>query len=94
MAGGITMESSMPDTILILNGPNLNLLGTRQPEIYGHDTLSDVEEKCRFAVDARYDLDFRQSNYEGELVTWIQEARGKIKGILISHKRPPSRTIL
>jgi len=74
----------MPDTILILNGPNLNLLGTRQPEIYGHDTLSDVEEKCRFAVDARYDLDFRQSNYEGELVTWIQEARGKIKGILIN----------
>lgn len=84
MADGVTMENTMLDTILVLNGPNLNLLGTRQPEIYGHDTLSDVEEKCRIAVSGRCELDFRQSNYEGELVTWIQQARGTIKGILIN----------
>ena len=74
----------MSDTILVLNGPNLNLLGTRQPEIYGHDTLSDVEAKCRAAAEGAYDVDFRQSNYEGELVTWIQEARGNCIGILIN----------
>jgi len=62
-------------TIYVLNGPNLNLLGTREPEIYGHATLSDVERLCcataeRFALA----VEFRQSNREGELVDWIQEA--------------------
>ena len=61
-------------SILVLNGPNLNLLGTRQPEIYGSTTLSDVEEMCRTL----------QSNFEGQLVTWIHEARGVHAGIILN----------
>jgi len=68
----------MSQTIFVLNGPNLNLLGTREPEKYGHSTLADVEKLCR-ATAARFglEIDFRQSNIEGELVTWIQEALSK-----------------
>ena len=68
----------MSQTVFVLNGPNLNLLGTREPEKYGHSTLADVEKLCR-ATAARFGLevDFRQSNIEGELVTWIQEALAK-----------------
>jgi 3-dehydroquinate dehydratase-2 len=76
----------MPNTIYVLNGPNMNLLGTREPEKYGRATLADVEELCR-ATAARFglDVDFRQSNSEGELVTWIQEARAKgAAGIVIN----------
>lgn len=72
-------------TILILNGPNLNLLGVREPSIYGPHTLKDIEamcaEKCK---DLGFALDFRQSNHEGELVTWIQEARETIAGLVIN----------
>jgi len=74
----------MPNIFLVLNGPNLNLLGTRQPEIYGSDTLTDVKDMCNTALSEAGDLDFRQSNFEGELVTWIQEARGVCSGILIN----------
>lgn len=71
--------------ILILNGPNLNLLGTREPEIYGSDTLSDVKDRCiETAQKHNIDIDFRQSNHEGDLVTWIQEAIGVIDGIIIN----------
>lgn len=72
-------------SILILNGPNLNMLGTREPHIYGAETLADVEALCR-AEGARLDLeiDFRQSNHEGELVTWIQQARGNRSAILLN----------
>ncbi len=75
----------MPKRVLVLNGPNLNLLGTREPEIYGGETLGDVEALCR-ATGGELDLaiDFRQSNHEGELVTWIQEARQSADGILIN----------
>lgn len=75
----------MPKRVLVLNGPNLNMLGTREPEIYGGETLGDVEALCR-AAGAELDLaiDFRQSNHEGELVTWIQEARQSADGILIN----------
>jgi 3-dehydroquinate dehydratase-2 len=68
----------MPQTIYVLNGPNLNLLGTREPDKYGRSTLADVEKLCR-ATAERFGLDvvFRQSNVEGELVTWIQEAHAK-----------------
>lgn len=75
----------MARSILVLNGPNLNLLGTRQPEIYGHDTLADVEALCRSAADELgLSIDFRQSNSEGELIGWIHEARGTHDGVLIN----------
>lgn len=71
--------------ILFLNGPNLNLLGQRQPEIYGQTTLADIEAKLReLAAEAGVTMDFRQSNHEGELVTWIQKAHGKFAVIVIN----------
>lgn len=75
----------MRTSILILNGPNLNLLGTRQPEVYGHETLADIEELCRnHAATLGVAVDFRQSNQEGDLVDWIQEARGHYHGIILN----------
>src|SRR5450631_4855932 len=71
--------------ILFLNGPNLNLLGTREPEIYGHTTLADIEAKVRErAAELKVAVDFRQSNVEGELVDWIQQARGNFEAIVIN----------
>jgi 3-dehydroquinate dehydratase-2 len=68
----------MAKTIYVLNGPNMNLLGTREPEKYGSATLADVEALCRkTAKSAGFTLVFRQSNHEGEIVDWIQEARAK-----------------
>jgi 3-dehydroquinate dehydratase-2 len=71
----------MPKTVYVLNGPNLNLLGTREPELYGRATLADVEKLCR-ATAKHHGLAvvFRQSNHEGEIVDWIQEARAVIAG--------------
>jgi len=71
--------------IFILNGPNLNMLGVRQPEIYGHQTLEDVERLCAAHAE-RLDLeiDFRQSNQEGILVDWIHEARSNADGIILN----------
>ena len=75
----------MTDTILIINGPNLDMLGTRQPEVYGHDTLDDVEALCRrTAEDEGVEIDFRQSDSEAEIMKWIKEARGTRAGILIN----------
>jgi len=76
----------MAKTIYVLNGPNLNMLGTREPEKYGRASLADVEKLCR-ATAKRFALDlvFRQSNLEGELVNWIQEAHAKkAAGIVIN----------
>jgi 3-dehydroquinate dehydratase-2 len=71
--------------ILFLNGPNLNLLGTREPEVYGRATLADIETQVRERADAMgVEIDFRQSNIEGELVNWIHEARGKYQAIVIN----------
>ena len=71
--------------ICILNGPNLNMLGSRQPELYGRETLGDIKVLCQaHAVRLGLDIEFHQSNHEGDLVTWIQEARGRAAGIVIN----------
>ena len=78
-------ETADPPLILVLNGPNLNLLGTRQPEIYGAATLDDVESLCaETAEQLGLAIDFRQTNLEGELITWVQQARGQAAGIVIN----------
>jgi len=85
--GGVCLraEGCMSKTVYVLNGPNLNLLGQRQPEIYGAETLADVEAACRAAAEAAgLGLDFRQSNHEGVLVDWIHEARAGAVGIVIN----------
>jgi 3-dehydroquinate dehydratase-2 len=75
----------MSKTIFILNGPNLNLLGTREPGIYGAETLADIEAACRAHAQMHgLAVDFRQSNLEGELVSWIQEARLKADALLLN----------
>ncbi len=77
--------TDMATTVLVLNGPNLNMLGTREPDIYGHETLDDVHRiLAARATELGLAVDCRQSNVEGELVTWIQEARGEFAGILIN----------
>src|SRR5215475_3258313 len=71
--------------VMVLNGPNLNLLGQRQPEIYGYSTLADVERDCRaVASEMNLELVFHQSNREYEIIDWIQEARGTVGGIVIN----------
>ena len=71
--------------VLFLNGPNLNLLGTREPEVYGRMTLVDIETMVRQrAGELKVEVEFRQSNQEGELVSWIQEAKGKFQVIVIN----------
>ena len=76
---------SESSTILVLNGPNLDMLGVRQPEIYGSETLADIEAACRArGGELGLKIDFRQSNVEGELVTWIQEARKQVGGLVIN----------
>lgn len=75
----------MVKRILIINGPNLNLLGTRQPEVYGHDTLETIAVACNdLGSKLGLDVDFRQSNNEGEIVDWIQEARTSHGGLIIN----------
>lgn len=76
----------MAQTIYVLNGPNLNLLGSRQPEIYGHATLADVEKLCQTTAQRHgFATVFRQSNHEGELIDWINEARAeKAAGLVIN----------
>jgi 3-dehydroquinate dehydratase-2 len=76
---------TMTKRVLVLNGPNLNMLGTREPGIYGAHTLKDVENLCNQAgTELGLTVDFRQSNHEGELVTWIQDAAKTADAILIN----------
>ena len=70
--------------ILFLNGPNLNLLGKRQPEIYGTTTLADIEATVSEQAEGRAEIEFRQTNLEGELVTWIQEAAGAAQAVVLN----------
>ena len=73
------------NTFLVLNGPNLNMLGLREPGIYGSKTLADIQSDCEaYAAEHDCSVDFRQSNDEGELVTWIQQSQNKIAGIAIN----------
>lgn len=75
----------MTKSILVINGPNLNLLGTREPEIYGAETLGDIKDKMtEKAASLDLSIDFRQSNVEGEIVNWIQEAREGFDAIVIN----------
>lgn len=75
----------MSKTIYVLNGPNLNLLGKRQPELYGHETLADVEARCAAAAAERgFRIRLLQSNWEGQIVDWIQEAREEACGVVIN----------
>ena len=74
-----------PIRISVINGPNLNMLGTREPNIYGHDTLADIEARCRVITDeAGHQLDWMQSNSEGDLITTIQQANGVADWIIIN----------
>ena len=75
----------MTDTILVLNGPNLNLLGKREPHIYGHETLAAVEADCRrLGKDLGLSIEFHQSNREYEIIDWIHGARERAAGIVIN----------
>ena len=75
----------MTYNILILNGPNLNMLGLREPEIYGRQTLDDIRALCESHAEARdLAVDFRQSNHEGELIEWIQQAPKEHAGIILN----------
>ena len=75
----------MARIVYVLNGPNLNLLGLREPEIYGHETLADVAADCaRLAAELGFELRFHQSNAEHQIIDWVQEARTEAAGIVIN----------
>ena len=77
--------TTTPSPLFILNGPNLNLLGLREPELYGVDTLDDIEAACRdHAADFGFEVIFRQTNLEGELIGWVQEARTAADALIIN----------
>ncbi len=79
------MSLRHPPLVAVLNGPNMNMLGMRQPQIYGADTLDDVETLCAETAEAlEVAIDFRQSNHEGEIISWVQEFRTRAAGIVIN----------
>jgi 3-dehydroquinate dehydratase II len=80
----MSLPESLP-LVAVLNGPNLNMLGLREPQLYGAATLDDVEQLCAETGEKlRLSIDFRQTNGEGELVSWVQECRGRARGIVIN----------
>ncbi len=84
-SGRVVPGHEMPNTVFVLNGPNLNLLGLREPGVYGSATLADIETSVRKAGDALgLGIEFRQTNHEGVLVDWIHEARERALGIVIN----------
>jgi 3-dehydroquinate dehydratase II len=84
----------MSRLVYVLNGPNLNLLGKRQPHIYGHETLADVEAECRKVADElRLDIQFHQSNREYEIIDWVHEAREVAGGIAINPAAFPHTSV-
>jgi len=75
----------MSRTVYVINGPNLNLLGKREPDIYGHESLADVEAQCRaLAAELALSIEFRQSNAESQIIDWIHEARESAAAIVIN----------
>jgi 3-dehydroquinate dehydratase-2 len=75
----------MAGTVLVLNGPNLNLLGVREPEVYGRETLEDIKQRCiAHAKGHGLEVDFRQSNSEATLIDWLHAARGTMAGVVIN----------
>ena len=81
----MTLSETQMDTILIINGPNLDMLGTRQPEVYGYDTLADVQALCqRTAEDEGVAIDFRQSDSEAEIMGWIKQGRRTTAGLILN----------
>ncbi len=75
----------MAPTILVLNGPNLNILGAREPDVYGHETMAEIEAACAKRASALgLKVEFRQSNSEGELVDWVQGARNGYAGLIVN----------
>jgi len=75
----------MTSKVLVLNGPNLNLLGTREPDVYGAETLQDIEANCRARAESLgLDIEFRQTNAEGQLVDWVQQARDTADAIIVN----------
>jgi 3-dehydroquinate dehydratase-2 len=85
MMTGNSAHNKMRPIVYVLNGPNLNLLGTRQPEIYGRETLADIEAECRRAgANLGLEIEFRQTNAEFQLIDWIHEARQRAAGIIIN----------
>lgn len=75
----------MAPKILVLNGPNLNILGAREPDVYGHETMAEIEAACAKRASALgLTVEFRQSNSEGELVDWVQEARNGYAGLIVN----------
>jgi 3-dehydroquinate dehydratase-2 len=80
----MSQSASLP-LVAVLNGPNMNMLGLRQPHVYGSDTLDDVEQLCAETGEALgLAIDFRQTNSEGELISWVQECRSRAAGIVIN----------
>jgi 3-dehydroquinate dehydratase-2 len=77
--------ASGPPLVAVLNGPNINMLGLRQPHLYGHATMDDLEQLCaETAAGLGLAIDFRQTNGEGELISWVQQCRGRARGIVIN----------
>ncbi|WP_407311004.1 type II 3-dehydroquinate dehydratase [Pseudomonas sp. nanlin1] len=75
----------MSSIILVLNGPNLNMLGLREPTVYGHETLADVEQMCQRSGQAHgFTVECQQTNHEGQMIDWIHQARGRVAGIVIN----------